>query len=70
MAKQPEDRKVAAVIHRDAMEGILWWNSITEADRAGWMKITGSAVPADAWAAYKRDVRQHLSVSDTVPGKD
>jgi hypothetical protein len=70
MAKQPEDRRVSDVIHRDAMEGILWWNSMTEGDRANWMKIAGSAVPAEAWAAYQRHVKQHLSVSDAVPRKD
>lgn len=64
MPKQPEDKKVAAVVSRDDMEGILWWNSIAEGDRANWMKIAGSAVPADAWAAYKRHLKQHLSAPD------
>ena len=39
----------------DETAGMAWWNSLTEADRADWLARAGSAVPADAWAAYKRD---------------
>ena len=38
----------------DETAGMVWWNSLTEADRADWLARAGSAVPADAWAAYKR----------------
>lgn len=38
----------------DETAGIVWWNSLTEANRAAWLARAGSAVPADAWAAYKR----------------
>jgi hypothetical protein len=38
----------------DETAGIVWWNSLAEADRAAWLARAGSAVPADAWAAYKR----------------
>lgn len=38
----------------DETTGIVWWNSLREADRADWLARVGSAVPADAWAAYKR----------------
>ncbi|MER8758115.1 hypothetical protein NKH69_20920 [Mesorhizobium sp. M0976] len=38
----------------DETAGMVWWNSLTESDRAGWLARAGSAVPADAWAAYKR----------------
>ena len=48
MARRAEGRKAADVIQRDEMEGIVWWNAMTEQDRAAWMKIAGSAVPADA----------------------
>lgn len=34
--------------------GIAWWNALTETERAKWLAQAGSAVPADAWAAYKR----------------
>jgi hypothetical protein len=34
-----------------AREG--WWNSISEFERSYWLKIAGSAVPADAWEAFK-----------------
>ena len=60
-------RKPADVIHRDALEGIVWWNAMAEQDRTAWMKIAGSAVPADAWAAYKRDRQQRFSGSDATP---
>ena len=39
----------------DETAGMAWWNSLTEADRADWLARTGSAVPADAGAAYKRN---------------
>lgn len=39
----------------DAHEGVLWWNRITELDRAHWLTAAKSAVPADAWAAFKLD---------------
>lgn len=38
----------------DETAGMVWWNSLTEADRAAWLAQAGSAVPADAWVAYKR----------------
>jgi hypothetical protein len=38
----------------DETAGMVWWNSLSEADRADWLARAGSAVPADAWAAYKR----------------
>lgn len=37
----------------DAHECVLWWNGITELDRAHWLTAAKSALPADAWAAYK-----------------
>ncbi|GMV27859.1 MAG: hypothetical protein AMXMBFR58_38900 [Phycisphaerae bacterium] len=38
----------------DEAKGIDWWNALTESERGGWLRIAGSAVPADAWEAYKR----------------
>ncbi|TIV92525.1 MAG: hypothetical protein E5V85_28495 [Mesorhizobium sp.] len=38
----------------DETAGMVWWNSLTEGDRADWLARAGSAVPADAWATYKR----------------
>jgi hypothetical protein len=38
----------------DETAGMVWWNSLTEVDRADWLARAGSAVPADAWAAYKQ----------------
>lgn len=39
----------------DAKLGMQWWNGSTEAERARWLKVAGSAIPAEAWEAYKRD---------------
>jgi len=39
----------------DEAAGIAWWNGLSEADRAAWMERAGSAVPADAWAAFKQE---------------
>lgn len=37
----------------DEKLGIDWWNSLTEVARSYWLSVAGSAVPAEAWAAYK-----------------
>jgi len=50
----------------DETAGMVWWNSLAESDRAAWLARADSAVPADAWAAYKglRDLeRQPLTVN-------
>lgn len=39
----------------DEAAGIAWWNGLSEADRAAWLKGAGSAVPAEAWAAFKQE---------------
>lgn len=38
----------------DPEEGVTWWNGMGEPERAHWLYIAGSAVPADAWLAYLR----------------
>ena len=38
----------------DETAGMVWWNSLAESDRAAWLARADSAVPAYAWAAYKR----------------
>ena len=32
--------------------GVDWWNGLEEQERAHWLEVSGSAVPAKAWAAY------------------
>lgn len=32
--------------------GIAWWNGLDASERAKWLKVARSAVPADAYAAY------------------
>lgn len=39
----------------DSMAGVVWWNGLTVAERATWCRKSGSAVPADAWACFKRE---------------
>jgi hypothetical protein len=41
----------------DALLGITWWNRISRAQRAHWLEVAESFVPADAWAAFKRGGR-------------
>jgi hypothetical protein len=38
----------------DERAGMEWFNALSEAQRAFWLASAGSAVPADAWAEYKR----------------
>lgn len=38
----------------DEQRGIEWWNALDEADRRFWLAAACSAVPADAWAYFKR----------------
>ena len=39
----------------DALLGMAWWNGLSEGERARWLDAADSAVPADAWAAYKAE---------------
>jgi hypothetical protein len=38
----------------DETAGVVWWNSLSEGERAAWLARAGTAIPADAWAAFKR----------------
>jgi DNA-binding transcriptional regulator YdaS (Cro superfamily) len=40
----------------DAQAGMNWWNRATEAERREWCARAGSALPADAWAAFKASI--------------
>lgn len=37
----------------DEVKGMEWWNGLTEEDRDFWLRVAGSAVPADAWSFFK-----------------
>lgn len=39
----------------DALLGMLWWNRLREIERAYWLARADSAVPADAWEAFRRE---------------
>lgn len=38
----------------DQLAGMTWWNGLSEADRRFWLACAVSAVPGDAWEAFKR----------------
>ena len=40
----------------DARAGLAWYNSATVTERRHWHQVARSAVPADAWEAYKAGV--------------
>ena len=42
-----------ARIPADAELGMAWYNRLSRAERALWHRVAGSAVPADAWAAFQ-----------------
>lgn len=42
------------VVLDDPQDGVVWWNSIPEQDRAHWLEVAKSAVPADAWISFQR----------------
>ncbi len=37
----------------DAELGMAWWNQLSRFERAQWLARANSAVPAEAWAAWK-----------------
>ena len=41
-------------VNRDAdpHAGMVWFNALSERERAQWLERAASAVPADAWGAY------------------
>jgi hypothetical protein len=45
--------KSPAPASQDETAGMEWWNSLGEGARAYWLDRAGTAVAADAWAAYK-----------------
>jgi hypothetical protein len=58
MTDRPDDNTdFGAEPHGEAddVAGMHWFNSLTEAERAYWSKLAGSARPVDAWRAYKRE---------------
>ncbi len=38
----------------DATIGMAWWNTCSQAQRAAWLAVAGSAIPAQAWECFKR----------------
>ena len=34
--------------------GMAWWTALTEGERANWLARAATAVPAEAWAEYRR----------------
>jgi hypothetical protein len=51
----------------DAIAGMLWWNSLTPAERVYWMDVAGNTgVAADAWEAFK--IHRRSQDADSAPG--
>ncbi len=50
---QSQPAAVRPLIPQDAELGIAWWNRIGAVERARWLAVAGSAVPADAWRAFQ-----------------
>jgi hypothetical protein len=38
----------------DEQAGMDWWNALTEAERAYWLRTADTATPAEAWDAFKQ----------------
>ncbi len=51
----------------DTALGMAWWNRLTRQERAEWLARADSAVPADAWAAFKAGYR---TVEPAQTGKE
>jgi hypothetical protein len=47
LAPQPDERS------QDERAGMAWFNHLTPAQRLHWLTCARSAVPADAWEAFK-----------------
>jgi len=48
----------------DTELGMIWWNRLTRRERARWLAIARSAVPADAWVAFRGLRRPAAELSD------
>lgn len=42
-------------VEQDAAAGIAWWNALTDAERASWLKRTALPTAADAFLAHLQD---------------
>ena len=40
---------------QDGQNWMNWWNALSPKDRAFWLAFAASAVPSDAWEAFKRE---------------
>lgn len=58
----------------DDVQGMAWWNGLSEADRALWLTRAGGIRSAkDAWEAFKQDRQQMTSelagLDDAIAGR-
>ena len=44
-------------VSADAPVGMIWWNGLTRAERAYWLDVAGSAVPAEGWRSFQAGTR-------------
>jgi hypothetical protein len=50
----------------DGRKGMAWYNGLSTAELCFWHAVASSAVPADAWTAYKRGFQ--LDLLDSIAG--
>lgn len=47
--------------------GMIWWNSLSERERAEWSRAAGNTgVAADAWAAFRASQNHHGASLETL----
>jgi hypothetical protein len=45
--------KMVAPMTNDDEVGMVWWNRLSEQDRAQWAKAAGTGIAKDAWELFK-----------------
>lgn len=53
LALSEAEKADSGILPEDTARSIEEYNALTEAQRRHWHRIAGSAVPAEAWAAWK-----------------
>jgi hypothetical protein len=48
--------------------GVWWWDSLTERQRAYWLKQAGTAIAAEAYDEYVRVTSETLEMLDSALG--
>jgi hypothetical protein len=51
---QAQASRMESRLTRDQVEGIAWWNGLTEDARKGWCLLSGETGQPEVWAYFKR----------------